>query len=161
MVDLVTSALLNSTWEGQLNENPFNWNLRYQYATFLEEADLLEHCIAQRWMADNEKCPGPPCVQEAHEGEATWFSEENRVGQSWSFPHFVNHNKVDRHWCLPLDIFKRLDGYIVGRRDGGSHNKWAKSWNSRFEAEEALVWALMKRKSQFRSIDDKWTPSGW
>ncbi len=144
----------------RLNFESDNWNLRYEYAQYFEDADMVEECLAQRWMADNQKCPGPPCVQEAHPGEATWFSAENREDMRWSFPHFVKCDKVDRKWCLPVDIFKRLDGFITDRRDGGFHNKWAKSWNSRTDAELALAAALPRRKRKFRSIDDNWRASG-
>ena len=109
-------------------------------------------------MADNKKCPGPPCVQEADQSEATWFSEE--CSKRWAFPYFVNHTNVAEEWKLPADIFEKLQGFIVNRRDGGFHNLWAKSWNNRQEAEAALTEALsFDSKKKYRSIEDDWKPS--
>ena len=112
----------------------------------------------QEWLIQNKKCAGPPCVQEANIKEATWFSE-TAIGQKWGFPWFVtNVKKVDEKWCLPVDIFNKLQGFIIERRDGGFHNQWAKSWNSKEEAEAALSAVLFKPK-KFRSIKDDWEPS--
>ena len=147
-------------WEQKLNDHSENWHLRLQYATYLEEEDRLEECKAQRWMADNMKCPGPPCVQEAFAREATWFVEGSK---SWGFPYFVSAKEIDPKWCLSRDVFNELKNFIINRRDGGFHNRWAKSWNSREEAELALANALNTTakysKRKFRSIEDDWKPS--
>ena len=147
-------------WEERLAAEPENWGLRFEYAQFLEDEDRTDESDAYRWIGHCMKFPGPPCVQEADGNEATWFVE-SKSGTKWGFPHYIPDRVVKANWCLPTDIFARLDGYINNRRDGGHHNQWAKSWPSRREAEKALVAALPKRKRNYRSIDDKWQVPKW
>lgn len=138
--------------EEELNKSPDNWDLRFEYARFLESTGMINEYIVQQYMANNLKCPGPPCVQESEWSEATWFVTGKELTR-WGFPHFVEANIVHPCWCLPLDIFNRLEGFITLRRDNGHHNKWAKSWPSRAQAEAALLIALQPKR-KYRSIDD-------
>ena len=117
----------------------------------------------QDWLIQNNKCVGPPCVQEADTNEVTWFSQSNIFKgkpKKWAFPHFVDANEIDEKWCLPVDIFNKLQGFITNRRDRGFHNQWAKSWKNKDEAEAALSAVLFKTdKKKIRSIKDDWEPS--
>ncbi len=127
-------------WMTLLDANPQDWDLRLIYADWCEENDYNNIAILQRWLSQNRKCPGPGCVLEAAINEASWFNAEQE-GNRWTFPESVKtFGFVDPHWCLPHPFFILLHDYIkIGRIDGGFHNRFAKSWSSRREAESALV----------------------
>lgn len=132
-------------WDVEIDKKPLDWDLRAIYADWLEDKDFMWLANSQRYLRSqpqiaNLLTPGPACVMESVWHEATWFDIQC-ANMSWSF-FGGSHPRVKREWCLPTKLFEKLRGYILDRRDGGSHNKHAKSWNSRREAEIGLALAL-------------------
>ena len=124
-------------WDRAIDESPTDWDLRGVFSDWLEEEGHDWLMRGQRWQIGNGKTPGPACVQEAAWHEASWFTE-NSVNTRWTDPV----NVVRPEWCLPYELFVKLNGHILQRRDCGHHNAFAKSWNGRREAEVALALAL-------------------
>lgn len=131
-------------WELILDQTPEDWDTRLVYSDWLEENDCYYPALAQRWLAENKKTPGPACVIEAKWHEASWFCNDV-AGQSWLFKDYRRHTVLAR-WCIDARLFLNLTRYVVeGRRDRGHHNFYAKSWNSRREAEQAIARELERR----------------
>jgi uncharacterized protein (TIGR02996 family) len=122
-------------WDRAIDADPFDWTLRSVYADWLGDYgyDWLER--GQRYQVAHQKTPGPACVLESAWHEATWFAS-HVVDTVWDM-HIIKPE-----WCLSVDLFAKLKGYLLQRRDGGHHNIHAKSWNSRREAEIYLAMAI-------------------
>jgi hypothetical protein len=146
-------------WDTAISLNPLNWRLRLEYAQWMDQIGLKELSNVQIWLCEKRKTPGPPCVLEAENSEATWFIE-GKENTNWYFGEHSDHEKIREEWCLPKSIFKQLSDFIdpSNRRDGGYHNKFAKSWMTRRQAEDALLDILnLNPKSsgkKYRTIDD-------
>jgi hypothetical protein len=142
-------------WEEILNNTPTDWVARQVYADWLRDNndnndELL--ASAQDWMAINHKTPGPACVLEAAWHEASWFVESS-IDVDWLMPGYT-YCIIRVNWGVPANLYRFLDGYITkGRRDGGRHNLFAKSWMSRSEAELALAKAIAIAIKQGVSIE--------
>lgn len=130
-------------WDQAIDAEPLDWDLRGAYADWLEEAGCCDWLMeGQRYQIANKKTLGPACVQEAAWHEATWFTEKH-AGHQWYMRE--NHVAIIKPaWCLPCDLFQELSGYLLCRR--GHHNRFAKSWNSRRQAEIGLALALQKSR---------------
>lgn len=126
------------SFEVILDQTPEDWSLRAVYADELEERGD-PFCAVQRWLAETKRCPGPPCVLEAGAHERSWF-RETKAGTLWTFPG-LESRIIQLGWSLPSVIFVLLRGHIgpAERRDRGFHNAVAKSWQSRREAEQAIL----------------------
>jgi hypothetical protein len=132
--------------------------LRKHYAGWLADNGNVPLARVQLWLAKNEKCPGPKCVLEGKWHEATWWSED-QAGKRWTLDYNESVH-IKPEWCLPHKVFNATKGYLVAdRRDKGFHNKFARSWNGRRDAEAAMmIFAVEKKKKlvQFRSLDALW-----
>ena len=145
--------------ESQLDLSPENWGLRRHYASWLSDMGNVPLARVQLWLAKNQKCPGPKCVLEGAWHEATWFIESH-AGTKWLFD-YDNHSEIRPEWCLPTKVFNATKGHLVAcRRDKGHHNRFARSWNGRRDAEAALmIFASEKKKKkviEMRSLDALW-----
>jgi hypothetical protein len=125
-----------NTWDTIIDQDPLDWGTRGVFGDWLEEAGIDWLATSQRWQIVNQKTPGPACVREAAWHEATWFSTI-KAESNWGFQN--GGAIIKSEWCLPENIFAKLTGYSLDRRDCGHHNRYAKSWNSRREAEIALA----------------------
>ena len=146
-------------YEAALDQTPDAWLIRSGYAEWLQSQGMLAEASVQRWMIQNQKCPGPACLIEAAWHEATWFIESH-AGHKWTF-NYDYSGRIKAEWCLPTEIFAGTKGFITeGRRDKGHHNYFAKSWLGRRDAEAALV-ALAKtpkkmKLPRMRTLDAPW-----
>lgn len=147
--------------EAQLDHSPENWELRKHYASWLIDNGNIPLARVQLWLAKHRKCPGPKCVLEGKWHEATWFADDH-AGTKWLFD-YNNHSAIKSEWCLPMKVFNATKGYLVAdRRDKGFHNKFARSWNGRREAEAALLIFANEKKMKksklvtMRSLDAPW-----
>lgn len=153
-------AMNQTQFEDELDRSPENWGFREHYARWLLDHDNVPLARVQLWLAKNQKCPGPKCVLEGAWHEATWFSDD-QSGQRWTLDYGESVN-IKPQWCLPHKVFNALKGFItIGRRDKGFHNRFARSWNGRRDAEAAmLMFAVDKKKKkklvEMRSLDALW-----
>jgi hypothetical protein len=130
-------------WDVAIDNEPLDWSLRAVYADWLEEIGWIWLMKGQRHQIEYKKTPGPACVLEAAWHEATWFAE-NIVNERWSMQG--REAVIKPEWCVSTPLFGALKGHILQRRDAGTHNLYAKSWNGRREAEIALALALTGEK---------------
>lgn len=127
-------------WDEQIDANPLDWKLRGIYADWLEDSHCFWLADGQQYQIANSLTPGPACVLESAWHEATWF-DERQANKPWGL-FGKSRATIKPEWCLPTELFDKLTGYILDRRDGGCHNKYAKSWDSRRATEIALAVAL-------------------
>jgi hypothetical protein len=109
-------------WESQLDTDPANWQLRWIYADRLEEAGLEELAVAQRWMADNEKCP--------------WTF--GRSGRDTAWFNYRMQSEMDDHSDLPSKLVVLLPN-VERIADATPDGYWRAMFDSRRAAEEALA----------------------
>jgi hypothetical protein len=152
-------ATMNIEFEAELDQTPDAWLIRLRYAEWLKDAGYKAEAYIQKWMAENQKCPGPKCVLEGAWYEASWWhaSQEN---SRWTFDYKSENfpQRVHPFWCLPGEIFDDLDGYIDSRNrlDKGWHNRFARSWTGRRQAEAALIQLVKPKLRLWRSLDASW-----
>ena len=135
-------------WDRKIDDDPLNWSLREAYADWLDKVGQIILMQGQKYQIRCRKTPGPACVQESAWHEATWFVE-CQIDKPWS----IQGGIIKPEWCIPTDLFKKMNSHILQRRDGGTHNQYAKSWNSRREAEICLALSV---STMPRTIDSEW-----
>ncbi len=116
------TAAARSPFEAALDSAPDDWPLRLVYADWLDENGDPELAFAQRWMGQNQKCPGSGYSRRANLSSYDWFDGDD-------------YHKDDPE-DIPHGLFVRLPGGV------GYESDPYREYATRSDAERHLADAL-------------------